>query len=980
MQPQEITYRYFTELFGDFQDKFVEIRVLKSDARKSGKKIKESISEPPVECIKVKEVRYLFPVRDFLKKDYFLRVFEWIQENNSKGYGIFYGVLPREKDGSVYTEKIKVLFQDIDFRDDRDRKKLLRLKEIEEKYGIRIGGENSHFWVISTGRGIHLVSVLDKPKHAEEWLKLQEFIYGVLREFGFEADRIYRDRARVLRFPQTVNWKYEEEPEAYIITEQRSFLSIPVYFQEEKVEGNAINGRKIHDGKIERIANLISPYWKEGFRNQLEQGLLGFLVKSGVDRETARKIVERICEITHDEEKDHRLYLVDYHYNGRKEILESQGRGLSGLSKIRETLESMEIPDEEINRVIYKLQELIREELPNIFVKTKFSRGKAKGFCNVPTLKGMLEWRQTENGIDFGYLIIGACIDEIKVLRNPYTQTAVYEILFTTMSGRKLRVKGNIHEILSRLRTEALVFNLARAEECLSAIITKAEAKGMAQVKEDIEVEGFYLSEGELCFKKDFTETDEEKIREALTVLDELVSKFFAKGKDKAAEVIKWIITAPFNFARKQLGHESWPWLMLVGYPGTGKSTLASLAGYIWDLPSTFEISSSSISTQARLGKILSRWTFPHVVNEIKDIFSGNAREEIRELLKNAWDRLTVRGKYSRGEWIEELSLSPLLMTANVEPELTEAEKRRFKVVRFFMDEKPSKDNVAEFNRWKKNLEKLKVLGREIFEIVRKDTSLLEKDFEETGKEILKRLYEKFSGYIPEWVELTYEEWDDEEREEEIREIIIEEIRKYVNEQAVKYLRNLSVPENENPFVHRLKELQRKGILTDILYDEENSCVIIRQGFLKYLKNEGMEIATLRDLARILGGEVKKVCRRKLQLIGVKVALIPVREITGITVELEIAMKVLEHEGQIEIDGELLSPDEVLLKLKDGEFRIKFLKAFSEKLRQLYNVHDEYLEEFFKALKEHRKSFDEVLKELVLVQHTLQESEEEINF
>ncbi len=92
-------------------------------------------------------------------------------------------------------------------------------------------------------------------------------------------------------------------------------------------------------------------------------------------------------------------------------------------------------------------------------------------------------------------------------------------------------------------------------------------------------------------------------------------------------------------------------------------------------------------------------------------------------------------------------------MTANVEPDLTEAERRRFKVIRFYMDEKPSRESIYEFNRWKKNLEKLKVLGKEIFKEVERDLSILEKEsYEEAGREILKRLYEKYTGKVPRWI------------------------------------------------------------------------------------------------------------------------------------------------------------------------------------------------------------------------------------
>jgi hypothetical protein len=61
----------------------------------------------------------------------------------------------------------------------------------------------------------------------------------------------------------------------------------------------------------QRAAEFLAKYWVKGRRNQLEMAFLGYCLKRGVSYESARRIVERVCDLTGDEEKAARLRLVD---------------------------------------------------------------------------------------------------------------------------------------------------------------------------------------------------------------------------------------------------------------------------------------------------------------------------------------------------------------------------------------------------------------------------------------------------------------------------------------------------------------------------------------------------------------------------------------------------------------------------------------------------------------------------------------------
>jgi hypothetical protein len=87
-------------------------------------------------------------------------------------------------------------------------------------------------------------------------------------------------------------------------------------------------------GEEQRAAEFLAKYWARGRRNRLEMAFLGYCLKRGVSYESARRIIERVCDLTNDEERAARLQLVDYHYKNRRGL----GGQLAGVSLIREVV------------------------------------------------------------------------------------------------------------------------------------------------------------------------------------------------------------------------------------------------------------------------------------------------------------------------------------------------------------------------------------------------------------------------------------------------------------------------------------------------------------------------------------------------------------------------------------------------------------------------------------------------------------------
>ena len=106
------------------------------------------------------------------------------------------------------------------------------------------------------------------------------------------------------------------------------------------------NYKPLKNKDEEKIVKFLAKYWKKpspakpGNRNKLEMAFLGYCLKKGVSFESAYRIIDQVAIATGDEERGHRLQLVKYHYQNRRNLT-PQLLGISGLKQIvMETVEN----------------------------------------------------------------------------------------------------------------------------------------------------------------------------------------------------------------------------------------------------------------------------------------------------------------------------------------------------------------------------------------------------------------------------------------------------------------------------------------------------------------------------------------------------------------------------------------------------------------------------------------------------------------
>ncbi|MEM4554191.1 MAG: hypothetical protein QXI86_08215, partial [Ignisphaera sp.] len=640
--------------------------------------------------------------------------------------------------------------------------------------------------------------------------------------------------------------------------------------------------RELSDSEILKITDLLRDAYKPGYRQFLCLYLSGWLAKARVSPLSAVKITKSLYESTGDTDPlKTRLSAVVYSYKKaginvdeysteiealtgvkpyglEREIQEEKVKGVSGLQEILEAV----LGEDRALAVIHELSELLQTLSPyrDSIVELLDYEKQLYAVANLRKLV-IVRAKRVNNALVYKERVAVVCPTRVVVYSNPIGGVTKYEVVFEGATLQRPLVVGPalVDEIADRLAIEGLVYHRKLIYDVLSAIVQAYVRKGKAEIKTEIESPGFYLVDGRLVTVKYSVESvDSEKLKQALTLLNELADVWFKHVQDKFATVVKWGAVAPFGYILKQKG--KWiPWLYLYGDSATGKTTLGKIVLRIWGLDSRYEKTGASIDTIARLGYVLSMSTFPILVNEPGGALS---KEDVVEMIKSAVENTTARGKYVRGTYTEYPALAPLIFTSNKFLPRDDALLRRFKVITFSYGEKIPVEKQREF---KEKVEPRLSILSEIGKCVAKQVLESQNIDHIDPKFLLEKCYEVAGLEKPQWLELEYVE-----ETMDIHETVVEEfsekLKKYINDLYARYvsriiqtevdtLRTTVITPDNVSLRDKLKTLLEKHLLPGVRASGDR--VIITGVVLNELGLEGK--ITLKSLAEILRCDYKNV-------------------------------------------------------------------------------------------------------------------------
>lgn len=226
-----------------------------------------------------------------------------------------------------------------------------------------------------------------------------------------------------------------------------------------------------------------------------------------------------------------------------------------------------------------------------------------------------------------------------------------YTIRFKDTTGITFTLaRKTITQIMDYLKDNGYVLHGYSATEAFSAILTAFREDDKIIVERSVDFEGFYYSDGDvqrsIGLKEQFPHKSKEECALAADILNNLSDFYVYNGidrRDVLATVIKWTITAPFNFALKQLVKKYMNALSFSGERDGGKTALSdtslSIHGHFEDKSVTeqsiYDLSAGSMNTDAKFGNGVCHTTFPIAISEYGRVEAYGRDEKLVETVKN---------------------------------------------------------------------------------------------------------------------------------------------------------------------------------------------------------------------------------------------------------------------------------------------------------------------------------------------------------
>jgi len=642
--------------------------------------------------------------------------------------------------------------------------------------------------------------------------------------------------------------------------------------------------RELSTAEINRIVELLKDAYRPGVRQFIWLFLSGWAAKAGVSPVSVGRALRQLYEEAGDTDSLRtRASAIIYSYRKagldvdaftrefedtlgvkpyglEREIKEEDVKGISGLQEILEST----LGEERALEVLRELEEILGGTVApgDSIIEVLDYKKQLYAVANLRKLIVARAERVEDRLIYRERVFIGAPT-KVVVYINPVGGVTKYKVVWEIKTRpRPIEIgPAYVADILDRLSAEGLVTADRLARDVLNAVIEGFVRRGRAEIREEIESPGFYEIDGRIvAVNVDSSKPDVEELREALLLLNEL-AEWYKHVLDKFSTVVKWALAAPFAFCYKRKGR--WvKWLYLYGASRTGKTTLGEIVLKIWGLDSRYVKTGASIDTPARIGYVISQYTFPTLVNEPGDALS---KTDIVDIIKNAVESPLARGKFVRGSYVDIPALSPFIFTSNRYLPKDDTLLRRFIVLRFTYGEKLAEDRIREFEeKVKPKLDKLRHIGAYIASYVAEHGL---PDSPQGFTDIIKRAYEDAGLKAPEWLDLEVKDVED------IYLSLVESVRNFmlrrINEE---YARNISrvflvvhredgveervVEKHELEMVEKVKAVLEKNIIPWLFY--RGGEVIITMGVMRELEEEIGDIGGLKSLAELLKWEYRQ--------------------------------------------------------------------------------------------------------------------------
>ena len=648
--------------------------------------------------------------------------------------------------------------------------------------------------------------------------------------------------------------------------------------------------RHLSKEEKQRLVDALTREWSEGARHSLALAFAGALAKKGVHPRDVAEIVWRVALAKDDEELADRLTAVYSTYRcvcgdcAEEVSAFADEKGIRVWSDSRSNCEVVGTSwlRENAPEVARAIGALFGSRL---LVPHEAVDGRATSYFVADLDRGETLFCSKKRGEERCVYIMDCALERVVFYRSEY---AVVWVKKSNGEWQHIFFSGRWSDLADELDKLQCVRKKEKTREFLGAVHSEAFRRKITRYSSDWPPPpkgGFYVEGGEVkAVWLRLESPSEEGLRESLTFIEEMAEYY---KPEVLGTVLQWATVAPFAYVRKTVlraGSKPFPWLILVGPGGTGKSTLAGIVTEgMWGKILQSDISlfegSGSARTEPRVAELVSETTLPRVVDEAREVFENRA---VLDIVKASITGIVIKRRADTGKKF--IAFGTLIFTANEVPPLADEEFRRRFVVAHFDEEMVEvvKKRRREFSEGVLTpvfVEgKLVPFAQKVAEVVMGDANLLALDWREMAVEVIKRVYASVGMEPPEWLVKEYTSYDPRESVVAGFVKVLKERLSKVNQKLLEEARwRVSAEEKVNELLHA-KALIIAGIMQGVwpwaaLVEGEGGRKVVFKniGIVNDLRNTGFNVTHFRTLGQALEEEVEGCqYRRILEKVGRK--------------------------------------------------------------------------------------------------------------
>lgn len=624
-------------------------------------------------------------------------------------------------------------------------------KQIFPKLTMRLQNMIKYTWKVRTGKGLHIYLKIENEQQIKTMPRLIDGL-DIKAEGGYVVapPSLHPSGKRyVFVEPPTIIQKITNE-------EWKNLLNLLKPIKEKQDLTNE-REKTLRNTDILSIVDILREVYVAGYRDLIIFFLTGWLKKANIAYESVKQLVETLAE--NDEEKDHRLLVVDRTFKGENVDI----KGLKGKSGLQEIIEK-QVGEQKALDIIKQIEDILGVSSPYkdaIFAILDYEK-KIFAVSN-PRANIIARCKRVENGgMRYKEKIAFVSLGDIVVYEDPSGGARRFKIHFDGIKSFDVG-PATVDEILEELgpAKQAVVQNKRLISDVLVALLNEAIRKGKAKKLIRFPETGYFLYEKTILWNDGIVKTkmpkipDIEQAKKALEILNELVISYF-KREPTQITGIALMFSTPFGHIRKMLGRNQQV-IAFAGEANTYKTTIAMLGPLIFGLDhNSIDAWRTGYVTYPQLANGGSRHTGAFVINEAPlDIFTIKY-SQIIAYLKGAPE--TLAGRFLENDKETKKALSTIVFTFNDIPTIGDpniANPKRLLLLRFENSKKISQggkkliqENINAFHHL------AGFLRDHINEI---PLDMFSDPLPILGKNILSFLYEKLLGKIPDWINFVYD-------------------------------------------------------------------------------------------------------------------------------------------------------------------------------------------------------------------------------